>query len=271
MVSVLFLAVCAYGGAKLWSSLDVELNTLTVQPVTLTDSAELEGIAVRREQSFCPAGEFRPVDGSRLPADITSEVPCSALYYSSCDGFENLSPDELVGLDVQTLTNILSEKPGSTEGGRLVLDFGWYYAAFVSADAPVPEEGRCRVLFEGFDTPAEGYILSLSPAESGQRALVLRLTAGGDEYMCMRKCSAQMIFSEYTGFSLPVSAVRCDEDGNNFVYTVTAGIVECKAVDIIYTDGDNCIAALSTAADALREGNTVVVSGKEIYEGKVIA
>ena len=271
MISVLFLAVCAYAGAKLWSSLDPELNTMTVRTVTLTDSAALEGIAVRREQSFCPAGAFSPADGSRIPAGSLSGVSCSALYYSSCDGFESLSPEALADLDVSALTGILSARPAQADGGRLVLDFDWYYAALVSADAPIPDHGRCRILFEGFDVPVEGYILSLSQAESGQKALVLRLTQGGDPYMSMRKCSAQMIFSEYTGLSLPVSAVRRDEDGNSFVYTITAGIVECKAVDIIYTDGDDCLAALSTAADALREGNTVIVSGKEIYEGKVIA
>lgn len=270
IAAVLFLAVCAYAGAKLWQDLDGTPETQTVHSVTLTDSAALNGIAIRREQSFCPAGGSGLADGDRLPAG-TADAAGSALYYSRSDGLESLSPERLSGLDVPALEALLSQSPAPDDSGRLVLDFGWYYAAFVAADAPVPASGRCRVLFEGFDTPASAQILSLSPAQNGQRALVLRLTVGGDDYMSLRKCSAQIIFSEYSGLSLPEEAVHKDADGNTFVYTVTAGVVERKTVDILYTDGDGCIAAFSSAADALREGNRVIVSGKEIYEGKVTA
>ena len=174
-------------------------------------------------------------------------------------------------LDVQGLQTILAQKPSSQEGGRLVLDYAWYYAAVVPADEPVPDSGRCRVLFEGFDLPEEANIMSLSPEETGRRALVLRLTLGGDAYMTLRKCSAKLIFFEYSGLGLPEEAVLQDEDGNNFVYTITAGVVERRAVDILYSDGDLCIAAFSSDADGLREGNQVIVSGQEIDKGKVKA
>lgn len=269
--AVLFLAVCAYVGARLWSSLDDEFETTSVHAVSVTDSTALEGIAIRREQSFCPAGEPAFADGSRVAAGSDNAVSCSALYYHSCDGLERLSPALLPGLDTEGLSSIMSAAPASSDLARLVLGFEWYYAAFVDADAPVPGSGQCRVLFDGFDTPADACILSLSKADGGRKALVLRLTEGGDRYMSLRKCSAQLIFSEHTGLRLPVDSVHRDENGNKFVYTVTAGVVERKAVDIIYTDGDLCLAALSGAADALRDGNLVIVSGEELYEGKVTA
>ena len=270
IAAVLFLAVCAYVGAKLWSSVERSPETQTVRAVTLTDSAELEGIVIRREQ-LCPAGEGLFTDGERLGAGTVPSVPGSALYYRSCDGLESLSPALLEDLDVQALRALLAQKPSSPEGGRLVLDFAWYYAALVSAGEPVPDSGRCRVLFEGFDVPAEAEILSLSAEENGRRALVLRLTLGGDEYMKLRKCKAELIFSEYSGLGLPEGAVQTDEDGNNFVYTTTAGVVERRAVDIIYSEGDMCIAAFSSGADGLREGNLVIVSGQENDEDKVTA
>ena len=270
IAAVLFLAVSAYVGARLWSSVERSPETQTVRAVTLTDSAELEGIVIRREQ-LCPAGEGLFTDGERLPAGTVPSVPGSALYYRSCDGLESLSPELLEELDVQGLQTILAQKPSSQEGGRLVLDYAWYYAALVPADEPVPDSGRCRVLFEGFDLPAEANIMSLSPEETGRRALVLRLTLGGDAYMTLRKCSAKLIFFEYSGLGLPEEAVHRDEDGNNFVYTITAGVVERRPVDILYSDGDLCIAAFSSDADGLREGNQVIVSGQEIDKGKVKA
>ncbi|MGM9588046.1 MAG: hypothetical protein ACI3VA_11260 [Candidatus Limivicinus sp.] len=270
IAAVLFLAVSAYAGAKLWGRLVSAPETQTVRAVTLTDSAELEGIVIRREQ-LCPAGEGLFADGERLGAGTVPSVPGSALYYRSCDGLERLSPELLEDLDVQKLQALLAEKPSPQEGGRLVLDHAWYYAALVPADEPVPDSGRCRVLFDGFAVPAEAEILSLSSEENGQRALVLRLTLGGDAYMKLRKCSAELIFSQYSGLRLPEEAVHRDEDGNNFVYTITAGVVERRAVDIIYSEGDLCIAAFSADANGLREGNLVIVSGQEDDEGKVTA
>ena len=271
IAAVLFLAVSAYAGAKLWSGLEPVPGTQTVYAVTLTDSAELEGIVIRREQSFRPAGEALFADGERIPAGTVPTVSGSALYYSSCDTLEDLGPELLDTLDVAGLRSLLSRKPSPREGGRLVLDHAWYYAALVSAEEPVPDSGRCRVLFEGFEGPAEASILSLSPPEDGQRVLVLRLTLGGDSYMSLRKCSARLIFSEYSGLYLPEEAVHQDEDGNQFVYTITAGVVERRAVDILYSEGDVCIAAFSAGAEGLREGNLVIVSGQENYEGKVTA
>ena len=271
IAGVLFLAVSAYVGARLWSRVESAPETQTVRAVTLTDSAELEGIVIRREQSFRPAGEALFADGERIPAGTVPTVSGSALYYSSCDTLEDLGPELLDTLDVAGLRSLLSRKSSPREIGRLVLDHAWYYAALVSADEPVPDSGRCRVLFEGFEVPAEASILSLSPPEDGQRVLVLRLTLGGDDYMSLRKCSARLIFSEYSGLYLPEEAVHQDEDGNQFVYTITAGVVERRAVDILYSEGDVCIAAFSAGAEGLREGNLVIVSGQENYEGKVTA
>ena len=271
IAAVLFLAVCAYGGAKLWRGLEPAPETQTVYAVTFTDSAELEGIVIRREQSFRPAGEALFADGERIPAGTVPTVSGSALYYSSCDTLEDLGPELLDTLDVAGLRSLLSRKSSPQESGRLVLDHAWYYTALVSAEEPVPDSGRCRVLFEGFEVPAEASILWLSPPEDGQRVLVLRLTLGGDSYMSLRKCSARLIFSEYSGLYLPEEAVHQDEDGNQFVYTITAGVVERRTVDILYSEGDVCIAAFSAGAEGLQEGNLVIVSGQENYEGKVTA
>ena len=47
-------------------------------------------------------------------------------------------------------------------------------------------------------------------------------------------------------------------------------MLERKDIEIIYCDEDFVIAAPDGGADTLRAGNTVVVSGKDLYEGKII-
>lgn len=74
--SLLFLAVCAYAGAALRGSADgVEL--MTVSAVTVTESAELDGIVLRRERVLPRGAELVPAaeNGLRLPAGTAIALP----------------------------------------------------------------------------------------------------------------------------------------------------------------------------------------------------
>ena len=61
------------------------------------------------------------------------------------------------------------------------------------------------------------------------------------------------------------------ESESTFVWCVTAMQLERKDIRIIYCDEDFVIAERGTDGAALREGNTVVVSGTNLYEGKIIS
>ena len=80
-----------------------------------------------------------------------------------------------------------------------------------------------------------------------------------------------VIFESYSGIRIPAQAVQTDpETESTYVWCVTAMQLERKDVTVIYEDEDFAIVARDSAADALREGNTVVVRGHELYEGKVM-
>ncbi len=264
-----FLAVCAYAAAWLVNGLGGGVRTATVHGCELTESTAIEGIAVRTEEPLpVPAGI---ADGARLPAD-TDGLAGSAVCFSQTDGYEYLTPDMLDGLTVESLRGILSAEPEKTTAGRAVYGFAWYFAALADDSVPLRKGGSCEILFDGFEKSTAAEIISVSAAENGQCALLLRLTADSPEYLSLRRSGAKIIFSRYSGLELPLEAVHTDGEGNNFVYISTAGIVRSLDVDIIYTDkaGGFCLAAQDASYDALRDGNTVIVSGKDIYEGKVL-
>ena len=91
-----------------------------------------------------------------------------------------------------------------------------------------------------------------------------------DDTLNMRVAAANIVFSEEDGLRVPLKAVHVDKDGKTFVYCLTAQQVEKKYVSILSTEKDYYLVSIDADADALREGNTVVVSGKDIYEGRVI-
>ena len=267
LAGVLFLAVCAWLGAFFYSRAETP-KTAVIQYADATDSAKLRGIAVRSEQQLCfdrgmsptaedglrvAAGEVlaASADGSRLCCDSSS------VFFSQSDGYEFLSPDMLSDLTVSSLSKLLASRPQTKrDSATLVADYVWYYAALTADSDALPREGDCRVLFEGFDQPVSARILLLSAPENGQRALLLRLTVGGD-YLRLRKCGAQLIFSEYLGLKVPLEALHSADDGGKFVYTLTAGQTESQAVDIIYQGTDF---ALVSAQSGLQEGSRVLLS-----------
>ena len=85
----------------------------------------------------------------------------------------------------------------------------------------------------------------------------------------MRKTGAKLLFSEHSGLVLPEEAIQQAADGSKFVYTLSAGTIEVRAVEITYTGEGFSLAAFGTGPAALREGDRVVI-GKEIQEGKVM-
>lgn len=266
----MFVAACAYLGDGFFGSAARRLDTAEIRSAAVADSISLEGIAVRREELIsAPAGAADVEAGTRVPAGAllftdrnggAVTAPSSALCFFDCDGYEALSPDMLHPFSLDRVEALLDFSPARTgkNACRLVYDHCWYFAA-VAQDPPVlPEPGKVELRFDGMGQSVPARLTAVS-SEGGQTALLLRLTCGGAEYMSLRKTSAELILAEYSGLEIPARAVRHDEDGNEYVCILTAGRIERRMVEIIYTDGEICIAAASSGADALHEGCTVIL------------
>ena len=278
--SLLFLAVCAYTGAALRGSAD-GVKLMTVSAVTVTESAELDGVVLRRERVLPLGAELSPAaeDGLRLPAGTTIVLPdgtkeltgCSCVFFAQTDGFEKLMPEAPEETDAAALDRLLAASPAESgrSGGRLVSGFDWYYAAYAGAAGESIQPGECRVRFDGFEGTVSARAISVSD-EGGRRFILLRLTEGGADYLSLRKTKAELIFSEHRGLELSAQAIRQDPDGTDYVYVLCAGVVERRSAELIYSDNDCCLADPNGSGDALREGERVILSGKDIYEGKVL-
>lgn len=230
------------------------------------------GVAVRSEQPVCfdRGVSLTAADARRIPAGgqlgtaRDGSTICSsgsAVFFADCDGYEYLCPEMLEGLTVESLRAILDGRPQSGDyDGRLVAGYVWYYAALTDHSDRLCQGGSCRVLFDGFTQPVDAAIIYLSPEAAGKNALLLRLTAGGSDYLSLRRTDARLVFSELSGLAAPTGAVTSDTAGNNFVYALTAGLPQRLAVDIIYQDAELSL----ISADALREGMRVLCDAKAV-------
>ena len=199
----------------------------------------------------------------------------SGTFSTLVDGYESLSSGDLQGLTPDGLSQLLSREPEIPAGayGKLVEDFHWYFAAAMSQeDAASLKEGRTATLNFGrwYGSDVYARVLSLSKPEDGMVAVVFSCDTALADTLAMRTVSANVVFDAYSGIRVPTQALQTDEDGQQYVWVITAMQLERKNVSVLYQNEDFAVIARDSSANALREGNTVVVSGDDLYEGKVM-
>ncbi len=199
--ALLFLAVCAWCGAGLYARLRP-----AARPAAAAEEGglELDGICLRREEPLClPADAALAVrDGERIPAGgllarlsdgSAVRAEGSVLFFSACDGREMLDAASLEPFGVFPLRALLAREAFSPSGcrGRLILDSVWHYAALAPDGPTVPETGVCRLRFDGRSEWLPARLLAVSEAEDGERALLFRISRGGD-YLSLRRVGAKL-------------------------------------------------------------------------------
>ena len=223
-------------------------------------------------------------------------APEAGLYSAVVDGYEQvLTPEVLETLTPSTLTAIQADESLQTDVGKLILGDNWYYAAVVSqADAETLSEGRSMHLrvSKGVEQDRSVTVSHISEAENGRVVVVLKGNTYLPELTLLRQQSAEVILGSLEGIRVPREALRAEEtsvDENGELVTTEQTGVYClvgmearfKPVEVLYSgDGFALVrSAYDTAAGdltssqevaRLRDGDQVIVTGRDLYDGKVL-
>ncbi len=263
MVVLLFIALCAYMGAGLFEKLNPGVRTVVAENRRITESAELCGIAIRWEQAVCSP------DGNAIAAESNkkySAAECShlfgaenaspAVYFDNFDGYEYLKPDTLSSFSSELFSELMETEPEPNRHcvGRLVNGQAWFFAAQIFS-GPVPQKGsQCSLVFDGIEESWRALVWAVD-----DDCILLRLNASSQELMSLRKCNAKLIFGQYEGIEIPREALRRDSEGKFYTCVLSAGLVENRSVDIIYTDESFVLSRHLYSEDALRVGEMIVL------------
>ena len=265
---LLFLTVCAYFGAELFERLSPSAQTLQAEKRIVTECAQFYGIALRQEQLVCsPEGrDFSPENFKKYSADecrAVWDVDCeSAVFLSNCDGYEYLSPNFVYPFNADCFSRLIISEPRSLRNcaGRLVFDDSWYFAAQITS-GNMPQKGSlCTVSFEGIAESCKATVWAVAGD-----CVLLRLNSCSEELLSLRKCSAQIIFSQLEGIEVPRNALHRDEDGKFYVSVLSSGLVEKRSVDIIYAEENFVLSRCFYGEDALRVGEMMVLVVSDEY------
>lgn len=227
-------------------------------------------------------------------------APRSGLVSGVVDGYESvLTPDTLSQLTPGTLDALTAEEIPA-HSGKLILGDQWYYAAAVPAreaetiSARSKELGVNETLYLRFtknmERDLEVELLSIGEEENGRCVVVFRGSEYLQELTLLRRQSAEIILSATEGVRVPRAALRVTsktvtsedtETGEKTekevtvtgVYCVSGAKASFKPAEVLYTGED--YAVLRSAAESeklrLRPGDEVIVTARDLYDGKVVA
>lgn len=216
-------------------------------------------------------------------------APMAGLYSGIIDGYEHLSPEMITGLTPETLRYIFQDRsePRSGAIGKLVTSGTWYYAAiadtktiFLDGESRITDGDNVALEFgRSYNTDITARVVRVYGDVDGECVIVFSCNQALADTLAMRQAAAEVIFREYTGIRVPTEAiydrftVEDDEGGvtlHAYVYTLTGIRAERKLVEIIYEAEDFCLVAAGRGANDLKDGNELIVSGSELYDGMVI-
>ena len=203
------------------------------------------------------------------------ESPSAGIFTRTTDGFESVSPSSVKTISVSKLKELLkqSPEPESDNYGKLIRSFQWTFIGLVDDDTAerlAVGDAVSLSFSRYFSEKIPSTVVNISDSDHGQRAVVFSTKYALSETMAMRHATAEIIFSESGGLRVPTDAMHVDDEGKTYVYCLTAQKVEKKEVEILNTSDSFYLVKQDSAPEALHEGDTMIVAGKDLFEGKVI-
>ena len=220
-------------------------------------------------------------------------------YYSSLvDGYETVLT--LASLETMTPSSLREIQPDSTLSssvGKMIYGNTWYYVtAMATEDAALMTEGSKVTLrfVSGLEQDVPMTVERIGADEHGQSLVVLKAEQYVSITTLLRDQNAQIILKSYDGIRVPQESLRVwkrtvtDEDGTETTESLVG--VYCrigveswfKPVTVVYQGEDYYLVEANPDAMGsnmsekqreiytLRAGDEVIVSAKDLYNGKVI-
>lgn len=215
--------------------------------------------------------EISTLQNSGTRASTPIPAPVSGLFSSTVDGWEELGYDDLRRIEPDALKSLMQEerKTPANALGKLVSGTRWYFAALMDAGEAddLRSQSKVQVVFGRYYGQQLTMKLEwISAEQDGVRTVLLSCGESMGEMLNMRRQEAELVLKEQSGLRVPRRGLHVDEDGNPCVYVQTGLQAEKKLVTILQDFDDYYM----VTSDTLRLGDQIIVSGKNLFEGKVV-
>lgn len=211
-------------------------------------------------------------------ADTSSvKAPRSGIYSAVTDGYETVLTPETI-MDLTPASYKAVKNSGATSGtGKLIYGDMWYFVSCMSTEtAAHMVEGRTMTLrfAKGLASDTKVRVEKISAEENGEVVVVFSCEKFLSDTTLLRLQTAEIILESYSGIRIPKNALRVGENGETGIYCRSGLFARYKPVEVLYTGADFCLVKggdpSASALATLREGDEVIVTAANLYDGKVV-
>ncbi|MBQ9757465.1 MAG: hypothetical protein IJW15_03495 [Clostridia bacterium] len=245
-------------------------------------------------------GEAQPKDSSKELEELMAKkaelekqyniertavyAPTAGAFTSRVDGMEELlstkklgevSVDYIKELDKKfEKPSVLTKAKENDAVGKIVNNFNWSVAAVVPIerieDVDVGDNIEIRLSDIGTET-VMGTVSKIQPDEKGKAVLVVKSNRYINNIYSISRANVEFVKHHYEGFKIPSESIRII-DGKTGVYIIKSDKAKFVPVDILYNSKKWVVVAetLSTGDTTLKLYDELIVSGKELYDNKVV-
>ncbi len=232
--------------------------------------------------------KIRQIDSriAELRGKISSEpyeisIGQTGYFISTVDGYENeLNSSNVFDLTKEQINKIILdeteyENPSGVIG-KLISGYNWYMVA-------VLDTVRLGTVFEGAyvtlrigssQQNVKAHIISLERQPDGSSIAVFECDMFLADFIDSRVAQCKLLMDDYTGIRIPTDAIRVDGEGENErvgVYILDGIVVKFKKIRQIISEEDYTLVEDTTDMDEyISLYDTVIVEGKDLYDGKII-
>lgn len=211
-------------------------------------------------------------------ATVVKSDLSSGLFYDIgyVDGYESaFTPQALEDLTLESLAALTESDPAFPAGqtvGKLVYGYEWYLAMELAPSAAVRFRTGDTYRFNFPENGDATASLTLTKMVVGADSVlaVFLCESHPNDFLFYRCQTVEIIVGESEGFYIPETAL-VTQNGVIGVYIFEESTVRFRRADPIWRGDGYVIAALpgEDSMTELRENDILIVSGKNLYEGKV--
>lgn len=215
---------------------------------------------------------------SREPHNIS--IGEAGYFVSVTDGYEDaLNSETVFELTREQIEHVLSaEESGINPNGvigKLIDGYKWYMVAiFDTVRLGTVFEGATVTLRVGSSQQnVYADVVSLKRQPDGSSICIFECDTFSSEFVDGRVAQVKLLMEDYNGIRVPTDAIRVTDDGKVGVYTLKGGIeVDFKEIKQIISEEDyTLVADTSNEEGYISLYDTIIVEGKDLYDGKIIS
>ncbi len=200
----------------------------------------------------------------------------SGYFVSKTDGYENVfKTDDLSVITPEFLSSAKPEKRAGDVIGKIVSDYEWYVAAIVPLnDSLKYKEGQeLKLLTTVKSSPMLSVtVKQINISETEEKAVMIFACSDmNSELATVRSGNMTVVNKEYSGLRIPRKALRV-VDSQKGVYVQNGMQINFVPVEVVYRNENYIICEKQNENNNnyLKLYDSVVVKGKNLYDGKIV-